>query len=61
MTLAGSGIETWEDLEEVHATAFLLQEVTPETAFTSVNVPLHPGAARDYDEAGIAIPDALRP
>lgn len=51
----------WENLEEVHATAFFLQEVTPETAFTSVNVPLHPGAVRYYDEAGIAIPDALRP
>lgn len=51
----------WENLDEVHATAFFLKEVTRETAFTSVNVPLHPGAARYYDEAGIAIPDALRP
>ena len=51
----------WENLDEVHATAFFLKEVTPETAFTSVNVPLHPGAARYYDEAGIVIPDALRP
>ncbi len=51
----------WENLDEVHATAFFLQAVTPETAFTSINVPLHPGAARYYDEAGIAIPDAIRP
>lgn len=51
----------WENLEEVHATAFFLKEVTPETAFTSINVPLHPGAVKYYDEAGIAIPDALRP
>lgn len=51
----------WDNLDVVHATAFFLKEVTPETAFTSVNVPLHPGAARYYDEAGIAIPDALRP
>lgn len=51
----------WENLDEVHATAFFLQEVTAETAFTSVNVPLHSGAAKYYDEAGIAIPDALRP
>jgi len=51
----------WENLDEVHATAFFLKEVAPETAFTSVNVPLHPGAAKYYDEAGIAIPDALRP
>lgn len=51
----------WENLDEVHATAFFMKEVTAETAFTSVNVPLHPGAAKYYDEAGIAIPDALRP
>ncbi len=51
----------WDNLAEVHATAFFLKDVTPETAFTSVNVPLHPGAAKYYDEAGIAIPDELRP
>lgn len=51
----------WENLDEVHATAFFLQAVTPETAFTSVNVPLHPGALRYYEEAGFDIPDALRP
>ncbi|WP_050602675.1 TAXI family TRAP transporter solute-binding subunit [Ruegeria sp. 6PALISEP08] len=51
----------WENLDEVHATAFFLKEVTPETAFTSVNVPLHPGAIKYYEEAGISIPDALRP
>lgn len=51
----------WENLEEVHATAFFLKAVTLESAFTSVNVPLHPGAAKYYDEAGIAIPDDLRP
>lgn len=51
----------WENLEDVHATAFFLKAVTPETAFTSVNVPLHPGAARYYEEAGIAIPEAIQP
>ncbi|MEL6572417.1 MAG: TAXI family TRAP transporter solute-binding subunit [Pseudomonadota bacterium] len=51
----------WENLDEVHATAFFLQSVTPETAFTSVNVPLHPGAVRYYEEAGFDIPDELRP
>lgn len=51
----------WDGLDDVHATAFFLKAVTPETAFTSVNVPLHPGAAKYYDEAGIKIPDALRP
>ena len=51
----------WDNLDAVHATAFFLKEVTADTAFTSVNVPLHPGAVRYYDEVGIAIPDALRP
>ncbi len=51
----------WENLDDIHATAFFLKEVTPETAFTSVNVPLHPGAMRYYDEAGFAVPDELRP
>ena len=51
----------WENLDDVHATAFFLKEVTPETAFTAVNVPLHPGAAKYYDEAGMVFPDALRP
>lgn len=51
----------WENLAEVHNTAFFLKDVTKDTAFTSVNVPLHPGAVRYYDEVGIAIPDGLRP
>ena len=51
----------WENLDEVHATALFLQAVTPDTAFTSVNVPLHPGAIRYYEEAGFSIPDELRP
>jgi len=51
----------WENIAEVQATAFFLQAVTPETAFTSVNVPLHPGALRYYDEAGFTVPDELRP
>lgn len=51
----------WENIEEVQATAFFLKAVTAETAFTSVNVPLHPGAARYYEEAGITIPEAIQP
>lgn len=50
----------WENIEEVQATAVFLKDVTKETAFTSVNVPLHPGALRYYDEAGFDVPDALR-
>lgn len=51
----------WENIGEVQATAFFLKEVTKETAFTAVNVPLHPGALRYYDEAGFEVPEALRP
>lgn len=50
----------WENIEEVQATAFFLKDVTKETAFTAVNVPLHPGALRYYQEAGFDIPDELR-
>jgi TRAP transporter TAXI family solute receptor len=51
----------WENLDEVHNTAFFLQEVSLDTAFVSVNIPLHPGAIRYYEEVGVAIPDDLRP
>lgn len=51
----------WENLDQVHATALFLQDVTPETAFIAVNVPLHPGALRYYEEAGFEVPAELRP
>lgn len=50
----------WENIEEVHSTAFFLKDVTKDTAFTSVNVPLHPGALRYYDEVGFEVPSDLR-
>lgn len=51
----------WDNIGEVQATAFFLKDVTKETAFTAINVPLHPGALRYYDEAGFEVPEALRP
>ncbi|MEM9108364.1 MAG: TAXI family TRAP transporter solute-binding subunit, partial [Pseudomonadota bacterium] len=51
----------WDNIDEVQATAFFLKEVDKDTAFTSVNVPLHPGALRYYEEAGFDIPEDLRP
>lgn len=51
----------WENLDEVQATAFFLKDVNKDSAFTSINVPLHPGALRYYEEAGFDIPDELRP
>jgi len=50
----------WENIEEVHNIAFFLKEVTKESAFTSINVPLHAGALRYYDEAGFDVPADLR-
>jgi len=50
----------WENLDEVHSLALFLQEVTKESAFTAINIPLHAGALRYYDEAGFDVPDALR-
>ena len=49
----------WENIDEVHNTAFFLKAVTKESAFTSVNVPLHAGALRYYKEAGFEIPEGL--
>lgn len=51
----------WEHIDAVRATAFFLRAITPESAFLSVNVPLHPGAIRYYEEAGYTILEALRP
>lgn len=51
----------WDNLDSVHATAIFLQAVTLESAFTAVNVPLHPGAARYYEEAGVSIPEDIQP
>jgi TRAP transporter TAXI family solute receptor len=51
----------WDNIKEVQSTAFFLKAVTKETAFTAINVPLHPGAVRYYEEEGFDIPDNLRP
>ncbi|MEM0907644.1 MAG: TAXI family TRAP transporter solute-binding subunit [Pseudomonadota bacterium] len=51
----------WENIDDVQATAFFLKDVTKDSAFTAINVPLHPGALRYYEEAGFDIPEALRP
>lgn len=50
----------WENIAEVQATAYFLKEVTKQSAFTSINVPLHAGALRYYKEANFDIPEELR-
>ena len=51
----------WENLDSVHATANFLKDITPETAFVAVNLPLHKGAYRYYKEAGFDVPESLIP
>jgi TRAP-type uncharacterized transport system substrate-binding protein len=35
--------------------------MTLDTALNGLPMPLHPGALRFYEEAGLTIPDRLRP
>ena len=51
----------WENLDDIHKTAVFLKEVTKETAFTSVNLPLHKGAYRYYKEQGFNVPQNIIP
>ena len=50
--------ENVTDLQAVHPAA---NETTPEFTMTATPVPLHPGAIRYYEEAGVTVPDNLRP
>jgi TRAP transporter TAXI family solute receptor len=51
----------WENLAAMKKQNALMRSIRAGEYFTNVNVPLHPGAIRYYEEAGIAIPDDLRP
>ncbi|MBV1867813.1 MAG: TAXI family TRAP transporter solute-binding subunit [Marinosulfonomonas sp.] len=51
----------WENLDDVHATANFLKDISRETAFVAVNAPLHKGAYRYYKEAGFDVPESLIP
>ncbi len=51
----------WDNIGDIHKTAVFLKEVTKETAFTAVNIPLHKGAYRYYKEAGFNIPENIIP
>lgn len=51
----------WENLDEVHNSSALLEPISKETAFVALNIPLHPGAYRYYQEAGFDVPDAIKP
>lgn len=45
-------------LNNIHAAT---RQMTHETAMLGLVLPIHPGAARYFDEVGVAIPDRLRP
>ncbi|WOI55811.1 TAXI family TRAP transporter solute-binding subunit [Palleronia sp. LCG004] len=51
----------WEGVGEMEGSAPWLRNITLDTALEDLNLPLHPGALRFYEEAGIEIPDDLRP
>lgn len=51
----------WDNIDEVHQNAPFLSKMTKQTAFASLNVPLHMGAYKYYQESGLEIPEALTP
>ena len=51
----------WDNIEQVHAEQPWMQRVSLDNVFLDLNMPLHPGAVRYYEAAGLDIPDDLRP
>lgn len=51
----------WENLGEMKEQNSLLRTIDESKPFLNLNVPLHPGALRYYEEKGIEVPDELRP
>lgn len=51
----------FENLDDAHSVNQGLTPLTLDNAFVSLGAPLHPGAVRYYEEAGVTIPDDLRP
>ena len=52
---------TWENLDEIHKSAVVLKTLSPKNPFAGVNLPLHPGAVKYYNEVGIKIPAEILP
>ncbi|WP_353475949.1 TAXI family TRAP transporter solute-binding subunit (plasmid) [Salipiger sp. H15] len=50
----------FENLDKMQAANALLAALNTEDPFAGANMPVHPGAARYYEERGITIPDALK-
>lgn len=51
----------YEHLPEVHAQAVWMKVITLDMVFREMNMPLHPGAIRYFEEKGLNVPAKLRP
>lgn len=51
----------WENLDEAKKSVMTLAATTADEPFLGLNTPLHPGAAKYYQEKGIEIPSELMP
>jgi TRAP transporter TAXI family solute receptor len=51
----------WDNIEGAREGTPWLRAITLDTVFDQMNMPLHSGALRYYEEIGLDIPDALRP
>lgn len=51
----------WDNLDAMKNSNALMQSINPDLPLAGVNAPLHPGAVRYYQEAGIEIPAELMP
>ncbi|MFV0383958.1 TAXI family TRAP transporter solute-binding subunit [Paracoccus sp. (in: a-proteobacteria)] len=51
----------WDNLPAMQEKAQWLRNISIDNALQDLNLPLHPGAVRYYEEAGMQIPDELRP
>jgi hypothetical protein len=47
----------WENIEELYKVHAKAKEITLATALDGVSVPVHPGAAKYYQEVGMNVPD----
>ena len=53
--------EVVTNLEDFKALHPALSGLTEDQLFGGLTAPLHPGAIKFYEEAGLSIPDSLRP
>lgn len=51
----------WDNIAELHAQGPAFTGITLQTALSAINMPLHPGAIRYYEEQGLEIPAIGRP